>query len=220
MAAQYELPKGPGREIVYARCRVCHDLQYVIESAGMDRTGWDGLLYSMEEFGVVLKDDERQKILDYLATYLGPNPPPAASEQAAAETAPEETIADGATLYADTCTECHQDDGSGVPDNFPPLAQNPDLFLAHDFPVKVVLNGLRGRITVRGGVYNGEMPPFDYLEDEAVARIINYVRSHFGNEKLAPEGEKVLTADEVAAVRKAPMDPEAVAAYRRSLGGK
>ena len=39
-----ELPPGPNRDLVYARCRVCHDLQYVVDSAGITRDNWVALI--------------------------------------------------------------------------------------------------------------------------------------------------------------------------------
>lgn len=219
-AVHIKLPAGPGRDVVYARCRVCHDLEYVIESKGMDRTGWDGLLYSMEEFGVVLTEDEREKVLDYLSTYLGATPPPqevAAQSEAAG---PEADGANGETLFADNCTSCHQSDATGLPGEFPPLAANPDLFLSHDFPVRVVLFGMRGTIATNGGQYNNEMPPFDFLSDAEIAALVNYVRSHFGNEAIAPADGAPLTAGEIAKLRAAPMTPGEVLTYRAAQGGK
>jgi len=219
-AVHIKLPAGPGRDVVYARCRVCHDLGYVIESKGMDRNGWDGLLYSMEEFGVVLTEDEREKVLDYLSTYLGATPPPQEVAARSGPTGSEVAELKGETLFADNCTSCHQSDAKGLPSEFPPLAANPDLFLTHDFPVRVVLFGMRGAITTVGGQYNNEMPPFDFLSDAEIAALMNYVRSHFGNEKIAPADGVPLTADEVAKLRATPMTPREVLTYRASQGGK
>ena len=50
-----ELPPGPNRDLVYARCRVCHDLQYVVESAGITQDNWVALIQDMRE----LEDDTR-----------------------------------------------------------------------------------------------------------------------------------------------------------------
>ncbi len=82
---------------------------------------------------------------------------------------------------------CHQPDAKGVPGQFPPLAGNTDIFLARDFPARVVLFGLSGRIAVHGQRFNGAMPPLgDVLKDEEIAAVVNYVRGGFGNDVLAP----------------------------------
>ncbi len=82
-----DIPPGPNRDLVYGKCRTCHDLQYLVESAGVPRTTWGELLDSMKQYGLELPKDERAKILEYLGTYLGPNPPPKTAAAAPAETA-------------------------------------------------------------------------------------------------------------------------------------
>ena len=37
LADDLELPPGPDRALVYGQCRTCHDLQYLIELAGIPR---------------------------------------------------------------------------------------------------------------------------------------------------------------------------------------
>jgi len=133
-AERFNLPEGPGRDLVYGHCQTCHDLQSVEDSAGIRRGAWDALLDNMKDYGLRISDEQRAKILDYLGTYLGPNPPPAA---ATAEAVAEPT-ADGAQVFQDTCIACHQEKGEGKPGEFPPLAKNPDLFLSPDFPAQAM----------------------------------------------------------------------------------
>jgi len=97
------------------------------------------------------------------------------------------------------------------------LAANNDLYLSPDFPVKVLLNGMSGEITVNGKVFEGEMPSFGHLTDAEIAAVVNYLRNSFGNNAQAHPDIPVLTADEVSALRKQPMDPEQVLAFRASL---
>ncbi len=97
---------------------------------------------------------------------------------------------DGATLFAQNCSACHQPMGQGVPGAFPALAG--DKFVVGDpkGPAYVVTHG-------RGG-----MPNFsDDLDDTQVAAILSFVRSSWGNN--APP----LDAAAVAAVRGAPAPP-------------
>jgi mono/diheme cytochrome c family protein len=59
--------------------------------------------------------------------------------------------------------------GAGGAGAYPALANDPKLAAA-GYPVLVVVNGSK------------EMPPFGaLLDDEQVAVVVNYVRSHFGN---------------------------------------
>lgn len=93
---------------------------------------------------------------------------------------------DGATLFRAICQGCHMADAKGAvgAGYFPALAGNPKLSSAN-YPALVVLKGRHG------------MPPFgDYLTDAQVAEVVNYVRSHFGNQY--PDA---LTQAEVAKLR-------------------
>jgi mono/diheme cytochrome c family protein len=215
-ADELQLPPGPNRELVYGQCRTCHDLQYLIESAGVPRDTWSELLDSMKQYGLRIAPDQRAKILEYLGTYLGPNPPPAIG--ASAPAAPAKV--DGAAVFKDQCTACHQENAQGVPEQFPPLAGNSDLFLSADFPARVVLFGLEGKINVNGKKFDSVMPPLDVLSDEQIAAVIAYVRSNFGNAALKP---KDMTAIDAAAVAKLRAKKDTTSAqifvYRKKLKG-
>lgn len=196
--AAIELPAGPHRALVYGQCRTCHDLQYLKESAGITRDDWDQLLISMKQYGLRLSPDQRAKILDYLSTYLGPNPPP----KTAAAVAPAASAkVDGAAVFKDQCTACHQENAQGVAGQFPPLAKNADLFLSPDYPVRVLLFGLEGKIEVNGKKFDSAMPPLDVLSDQEIAAVVNYVRGHFGNAALAPKNLKPVDASVVKKLR-------------------
>lgn len=208
-----ELPDGPNRDVVYGTCRTCHDLQYLEESAGIPGDAWNDILTSMKGYGLRIDDDKRKKILDYLSTYLGPNPPPA---KPVAVTKAEAT-ADGPTLFTNNCSSCHQMNGQGVKGQFPPLAGNTDLFLERTFPAFVVTHGLNGTIVVHDVKYDGQMPSFSYLSDADIAAVINYVRSSWGNDKNRPAGMKDLEASDIAAARAKDMSPGDVHVYRASL---
>lgn len=213
-ADRIELPAGPNRDLVYAKCRTCHDLQYVKESAGITADNWQALIEDMGQYGLRIPAEEREKIVKYLVTYLGPNP------RAPASAGSPSPAVDGAAMYARQCSACHQAHGGGLPDTFPPLAGNTDLYRDRMFPVYVVLNGLTGPITVKGGKYNGTMPPFDHLSDAEIAAVIGYVRAAWNNAELRPAG--FVDVDEVA-VKKArarPMKSTEVHAYREAHSAK
>ena len=69
-----ELPQGPNRELVSKVCQSCHDLQMVLEAAGISRQEWNTSLDEMTANGMNISGDDRAKILEYLSTYLGPTP--------------------------------------------------------------------------------------------------------------------------------------------------
>jgi mono/diheme cytochrome c family protein len=78
---------------------------------------------------------------------------------------------DGEVIYRTVCQGCHMPKAQGAvgAGMYPALAADKKLAEA-EYPVLVVVNGSKG------------MPPFGaLLDDEQVAAVVNYVRSHFGN---------------------------------------
>jgi mono/diheme cytochrome c family protein len=63
--------------------------------------------------------------------------------------------------------------------------------------IRIVLRGLSGPVTVHGGQYNGQMPPWQQLSDAELAAVLSYVRTSFGNSAGA------ISAADVAAERAA-----------------
>ncbi len=209
-ADRIELPQGPNRDLVYSKCRTCHDLQYVVESAGITSDNWEALIEDMGRYGLRMPAEERDKIVQYLVTYLGTDTPKASSNVQAAPLA----ATDGKAVYARQCSACHQAEGTGLIKTFPPLAGNPDLYIDQLFPVYVVLNGLEGPATIKGEQYNGVMPPFDHLSYTELAAVLAYIRSAWENDKLRPAGFVDVDAAAVGKARHKPMNAKEVHAYR------
>jgi mono/diheme cytochrome c family protein len=94
------------------------------------------------------------------------------------------------------CASCHQANGQGVPGAFPPLAGSPWVTNDPETPIRVILLGLSGPITVKGATYQGAMPAFkDTLSDADIALAATHARTRFGN-TASP-----ITAEDVAKVR-------------------
>jgi mono/diheme cytochrome c family protein len=77
----------------------------------------------------------------------------------------------GEALYNATCAGCHMPDGKGAQGagHYPALADNPKVEAAP----YVIVNVLHGRKA---------MPSFgDEMNDDQVAAVVNYTRTHFGN---------------------------------------
>ena len=86
----------------------------------------------------------------------------------------------GKYLYEGNCLSCHQAEGVGVKDMYPPL-QGSDYLLANKANgVNAVKYGLKGEITVLGHTYDSFMPPVS-LSDEDIMHVLNYVRNSWGN---------------------------------------
>jgi mono/diheme cytochrome c family protein len=93
----------------------------------------------------------------------------------------------GEELFVNVCRGCHMSDGKGAAGAgaYPSLASNSKLE-ASGYPVAVVVNGQRG------------MPPFGaMMSDDQVAAVVNYLRTHFGNNY-----RDAVTAEDVKTVRR------------------
>jgi hypothetical protein len=66
------LAPGPGQEVVYYTCNVCHSIRLVTQQR-LSRERWDKLLEGMvEEQGMAEPaPEDRELILDYLAAHYG-----------------------------------------------------------------------------------------------------------------------------------------------------
>jgi hypothetical protein len=71
--SQLALIDAPGRDAVYANCRTCHSVDYVMINAGIpDRAGWEGSINKMRKvMGAPISDADAAFILDYLASNYG-----------------------------------------------------------------------------------------------------------------------------------------------------
>ncbi len=117
----------------------------------------------------------------------------------------DQQIKAGEKLYAGTCSTCHQNNGAGLANVFPPLAASDYLNADHMRAVGIVLNGLNGAVSVNGANYNSVMPPMSQLNDDEVANIMTYTINSWGN-----KGGRVSAAD-VAKVRAGTVRPQGAA---------
>lgn len=104
-------------------------------------------------------------------------------------------VVGGEKIYADYCAACHQRDGQGTGGRYPPLVDTDWVTGDKDRLITVILQGLEGRIEVKGETYNGVMPQHSFLSDDEVAEVATYIRQNFGNKASA------ITPEEVGEVR-------------------
>lgn len=93
----------------------------------------------------------------------------------------------GEELYNNICRGCHMADAKGATGagSYPSLAANPNLE-STGYPITLVVHGRRA------------MPPFGgMMSDAQVAAVVNYLRTHFGNNY----GDRV-TAQDVSEARR------------------
>ena len=103
-------------------------------------------------------------------------------------------LSEEAKLFNTFCSVCHQRNGRGN-DRFPPLNGTKWVLGDKETLVKVILNGMRGEIMVKGKSYTNAMPKLNMLKDEEIAQILTYVRQNFGN------NASTITTEEVARIR-------------------
>ncbi|MFO1523931.1 MAG: PVC-type heme-binding CxxCH protein [Kiritimatiellia bacterium] len=112
----------------------------------------------------------------------------------------------GRTVYLREghCVTCHQADGRGLPNLYPPLAGSNWLDGDDERQVKIILKGLWGAVEVNGRTFDpaaGGGPPMigfaPLLNDAEVAAVLSYVHLSFGN------NGKIVPPETVARVREA-----------------
>jgi glucose/arabinose dehydrogenase len=102
----------------------------------------------------------------------------------------------GEKVYSIYCASCHQRNGKGDGNRFPPLDSSEWVMGDKKRLVDVVLNGLNRPIQVKGKPFNNLMPQFGFLRDEELAQVLTYIRQHFNNNSTA------FTVEEVSEFRK------------------
>lgn len=102
----------------------------------------------------------------------------------------DERIVSGKTIYSQACFACHQAQGEGIGNAFPPLAQSDYLNADENRAIDILLHGLTGEITVNGKEYNSVMPSQRLTNDE-IANVLTYVYDSWGNKGALITGEMV-----------------------------
>ena len=92
-----------------------------------------------------------------------------------------ESIKRGKDIYSVSCVACHQADGKGMENIFPPLAKSDYLMADKKRSIKQVIYGATDPITVNGVKYTTPMMALGSLSDEQIADVLNYVRNSWGN---------------------------------------
>jgi nitrite reductase (NO-forming) len=110
-------------------------------------------------------------------------------------TTPSLNLKNGQNVYESYCMSCHMEDGKGIEGAFPSLVQTGNLNDKNRL-VKIILQGMRGKIVVKGTNYDAEMAGIS-LTDQEVSDVINYIRNSWGNK--AP----LMKSNEVEVAKKA-----------------
>jgi glucose/arabinose dehydrogenase/mono/diheme cytochrome c family protein len=103
----------------------------------------------------------------------------------------------GKTQYTVICGACHQLNGQGLEGLAPPLVDSDWVIGTPERLTRIVLNGIRGKINVKGKTWELEMPPLNILGDEDIASLLTYIRRDWGHtaSPIAPDFVKKIRAE-------------------------
>lgn len=89
----------------------------------------------------------------------------------------------GEQLYLTHCANCHQVNGTGLAQLYPPL--HPSDFVDKRFPEVVCLIrfGISGPMEVNQKIFNQPMPGIPQLSELEIAEILTYIYNSNGREK-------------------------------------
>src|SRR5436305_4434852 len=110
---------------------------------------------------------------------------PVPSKGQPATAAEQKRFEAGELVYQMTCIACHQQHGMGLEGLAPPLAASEWVLGSEQRLVRIILNGMRGRVAVKDKVWEMDMPPLSILDDEQIASVLTYVRLDWNN-RAAP----------------------------------
>lgn len=183
VAASY-VPKAEAVQVVTAALEMNRDpfLEYAIrQSARALQPRWAPALAANQ-----LNFGRSPEQADYLNKLVG---------------TPRAAPSRGEVVYEMACLPCHQPGGKGLPGVYPPLTGSEWVRGDRARLIKILLQGLTGKITVAGQDFGGPnavpMPSLGGLTDEQIADVLTFVRKEFGAEPSA------VSADEVKSLRAA-----------------
>ncbi|WP_299815612.1 cytochrome c [Tardiphaga sp.] len=110
--------------------------------------------------------------------------------------APDKPSATGAAVYASFCAQCHQANGTGIPQTFPKLAGN-QAVISEDTTslIRLLVEGGNSPATANGPPRQA-MPAFSgILTDGQIAEVLTFIRGSWGNDA------RPVTTSNVASLR-------------------
>lgn len=96
----------------------------------------------------------------------------------------------GKELYEQNCANCHQKDGKGFQNLYPPIAGS-DYLKNKEKVIYIIKNGLSGEIMVNGKKYNQPMPANNQLTNLDIAEVVTYIYNEWNGETKITEVKEV-----------------------------
>ncbi len=101
------------------------------------------------------------------------------------------SFAEGEKIYKMSCMQCHQQNGEGLNELYPPLANSDFLLVDKQRAACIIWNGIDREITVNGKQYHMKMLPVSGMSITKVTDVLNYIYNAWGHK------EGIVTPDEV-----------------------
>jgi mono/diheme cytochrome c family protein len=96
----------------------------------------------------------------------------------------------GKEVYELNCANCHQKDGKGLKNLYPPVAGS-DYLKDKEKVIYILKNGLSGEILVNGKKYNQPMPANNQLTNLDIAEVVTYIYNEWNAETKITEVKDV-----------------------------
>ncbi|MFN8357115.1 MAG: cytochrome c [Spirosomataceae bacterium] len=103
----------------------------------------------------------------------------------------EQYFVEGMELYKIHCANCHQMDGKGLQNLYPPIANSDFLTNQKQYLACGIKYGITDSLRVNGKVYTQAMPANTQLKNIEIAEILTYIYNKWGNEKEITPTETV-----------------------------
>lgn len=96
----------------------------------------------------------------------------------------------GKEIYEKNCANCHQKDGKGLQNLYPPIAGS-DFLKNKEKVIWLIKNGISGEILVNGKKYNQPMPANNQLQNLDIAEVVTYIYNEWKVENKVTTTEQV-----------------------------
>ena len=167
---------GSGRAILALRDNYRQDLRETEKITGLRYVRFHAIFH--DEVGVY--DENEQATQTEAAVKIDP-------------------VAMGKRLFSTptACIQCHQATGLGIAGTYPPLAGSEFVNGPDDRIIRILLDGLKGPVKVKGTTFPGVtvMPSFGpsgfNWTDDKIADVLTYVRQEWGNKAPPVDAAKV-----------------------------
>jgi mono/diheme cytochrome c family protein len=99
------------------------------------------------------------------------------------DTKTRQYLARGEALYLAHCSNCHQQDGSGLGLVYPPVNTSDYIDKNFESVICLMRNGVKGTMTVNGQLYNQPMPGMPQLTELELAQVATFLYNKWGRKR-------------------------------------